>query len=51
MNKKLQKHDYTTKSKLVEEIIQIWFYNEELQNLCYKLVDSMLTRVAMLIKP
>ena len=49
IKKRLQKYDCTTKSKLIEGIIQIWYHDEELQNLCSKLVDSMPTRVAMLI--
>ena len=49
IKKRLQKYDCTTKSKLIEGIIQIWYHDEELQNLCSKLVDSMSTRVAMLI--
>ena len=49
IKKRLQKYDCTTKSKLIEGIIQIWYHDEELQNLCSKLVDSMPIRVAMLI--
>jgi len=47
--KRLQRHDCTNKSKLIEGIIQIWYHDEQLQNLCSNLVDSMSTRVAMLI--
>jgi len=47
--KRLQRYDCTTKSKLKEWIIQIWYHDEELQNLCSNLVNSMPTRVAMLI--
>jgi len=47
--KKLRKYDCTTKSNLIEGIIQIWYHDEELQNICSNLVDSTPARVAMLI--
>jgi len=48
--KRLQNYESTTKVKLIEGIIQIWYHDEELKNFCSKLVDSMPTRVAMIIK-
>jgi len=46
LKKRLQKYDCTTKSKLIEGIIQIWYHDEELQNLCSNVLHSMPTRVA-----
>jgi len=50
IKKRLQKYDCTAISKLIEGIIQIWYHDEELQNLCSVLIDSIPTRVSMLIK-
>jgi len=47
--KRLQKYDCSTKSKVIEGIILVWYQDEELHNLCSNLVDSMPTRVAVFI--
>ena len=38
---RLRNKDCTTKIKLIEEIIQLWYIDEEIQSDCKKLVDSM----------
>ena len=50
VKKRLQKRDCSTKIKLIQAIIQIWHHDEELQNICSNLVDSMPTRISKLIK-
>ena len=47
---RLQKMDCTTKTKLVEAVIQVWFRDEAITNNCKKLVDSMPRRVQEVIK-
>ena len=50
VKKRLQKCNCLTKSKLIEGIIQIWHFDEELRSICSNLVDSMPTRISQLIK-
>lgn len=47
---RLQKMDCTTKTKLVEAVIQVWFRDEAITNNCKKLVDSMPRRIQEVIK-
>ena len=50
VKKHLEKCDCSTITKLTEAIIRIWHHNEELQNICSNLVDSMPTRISKMIK-
>ena len=42
---RLRNKDCTTKIKLIEAIIQLWYRDEQIQSDCKKLVDSMPKRV------
>jgi len=44
VKKRLRKHDCTTKIKLIEAILQIWFHDPEIKNMC-SIVYSMPNRV------
>ena len=46
----LLKKDCTTKDKLIEAIIDVWFRDQEIAENCQKLVESMPRRVTELIK-
>lgn len=46
---RLRKIDCTTKIKLIEAVIQIWFWDQQIIESCKKL-DSMLKRVQEVIK-
>lgn len=46
----LRSKDYTTKIKLNESIIQIWYHDEEIAGRCKQLVEFMPNRVKELIK-
>ena len=48
IKKRLQKSDCSAKTKLKEATIRTW-YHDEVQNICSTLVDSMPTRISMLI--
>ena len=50
IKKRLQKCDCSTKTKLIEAIIQIWYHDKEIKDICSTLVDSMPTQISMLIK-
>lgn len=47
---RLRNRDCTVKEKLICAVIQVWYHDPEIQAMCQKLVDSMPTRVAMLLK-
>ena len=47
---RLENKDCTTKIKLIEAIIQLWYRDEQIQSDCKKLVDSMPKRVRDAIK-
>lgn len=47
---RLIKTDCTTMERLLRAVIQIWYHNEELGNMCLKLVEFMPKRAQMLIK-
>ena len=42
--------DFSTIPKLITTVIQSWFHDEELGNMCPKLVDSLLNQVSEVIK-
>ena len=42
--------DFSTIPKLITTVIQSWFHDEELGNMCQKLVDSMPKQVSEVIK-
>ena len=50
IKRKLSKYDCSTKTSLIETIIRIWYYDEELKKMCCNLVHSMPKRVSMIIK-
>lgn len=47
---RLRKIDCTTKTKLIEAVIQLWFRDTQISENCKKLVDSMPNRVKQIIK-
>ena len=47
---RLRGEDCTTKTKLIEAIIRIWFTDSEIKEKCLKLVDSMSNRVQQVLK-
>lgn len=47
---RLLKKDCTTKTKLIEAIIDVWYRDQEIAQNCQKLVESMPKRVKELIK-
>ena len=49
IKKRLQTSDCSTKTKLVKAIIRIWCHDDEVQNIRSTVVDSMPTRISMLI--
>lgn len=49
VKKKLRKHDCTTKTKLIEAILQTWFHDAEIKKMCSTLVHSMPNRVQSVI--
>jgi len=46
---RLRKYDCTTQVKLMEAVVQIWFHDQELRDMCSKLVQSMPNRVKRVI--
>ena len=48
--KRLRKFDCTTKTKLIEAVIQTWFHDVEIEAICENLVHSMTKRVKLVIK-
>ena len=50
IKKRFQKYDCSIKTKVTEAIIQIWYLDEEIKDICSTLVDSMPTQISMLIK-
>jgi len=49
IKKRLRRHDCTTKPKMIEAVIQIWFHDEEIKAMCRNLVLSMPTRIQSVI--
>ena len=47
---RLRTRDCTTKEKMICAVVQIWYHDAEIQEMCSKLVDSMQKRVALLLK-
>ena len=48
--KRLAERDCSTKNRLIEATIQIWYHDEEIKNICKKLIDSMPNRVKCVLK-
>ena len=46
---RLRKKDCTTKTKLIEAIIQVWHHDEQIRENCRNLIDSMPKRVLQVI--
>lgn len=49
LKNRLAKMDCTTKEKMITSAIQVWFHDEEVKNMCAKLVESMPRRVGEVI--
>lgn len=49
LKKRLAKMDCTTKEKMITNSIQVWFHDDEVMNMCNKLVESMPRRVGEVI--
>lgn len=47
---RLRTMDCTTKTKLIESVIAVWYREEKIQGICQSLVKSMPKRVQMLLK-
>lgn len=47
---RLQKMDCTTKVKMIEAVIQVWYRDEKIQENCKNLIDSMPKRVQAVMK-
>ena len=46
----LRKMDCPNKIKLIQAVIHVWFYNEEIKQICKKLVLSMKVRVKLALE-
>ena len=46
----LRKMDYTTKIKLIEAVIHVWFHDEKIKKICKTLVLSMKKRVKSVLE-
>ena len=47
---RLRKLDWTTKSKLIQFVIHVWFRDEEIKEICKKSILSMKNRVDLVLK-
>ena len=47
---RLRKKDCTTKTKLIESVINVWFHDDEIKNTSKKLVMSMKKRVDLVLQ-
>ena len=47
---RLRKMDCTTKIKLIEAVIHVWFHDEEIKKICKTLVLSMKKRVKSVLE-
>ena len=50
MKKEMRKNVISNKTKLIEELIRVWFRSPEIQENCKKLIHSMPERVQAVIK-
>jgi hypothetical protein len=50
VKKSLKKINITTKVQLIENLIQIWHHDDEIENKCSVLIESMPRRIELLIK-
>lgn len=48
--KRISKEDCTTKIAMINAVIKIWFHDEEVKNICKKLIESMPKRCEEVIK-
>lgn len=48
--KRIAKEDCTTKTSMINAVIKIWFHDEEIKNICKKLIESMPKRCEEVIK-
>ena len=48
--KRLTKYNCTTKQKVIEAIIQVWFHDNEAKEMCKTLIESMPNRIQLVIK-
>ena len=47
---RLRKLDWTTKNKLIQSVIHVWFHDEEIKEICKNLILSMKNRVDLVLK-
>jgi len=50
LKKRLAKQDCSSKTRLIEKTIQIWYHDEEIHRICKTLVDSMPNRIKYVLK-
>lgn len=50
MKRRIMGKDCSTMEKLICAVIQVWFHDEEVRNMCQKLVESMPSRITEVIK-
>lgn len=48
--RRMQKLDCSTKEKMISALIEVWFRNEEIKNICGKLVESMPDHISAVIR-
>ncbi|KAJ4440914.1 hypothetical protein ANN_10762 [Periplaneta americana] len=48
--RRMQKMDCSTKEKMISALIGVWFHDEEMKNICGKLVESMPNRLRAVIR-
>ena len=50
VKRRMCKRDCSTRQKMIEAVIQVWFHDPEIKNICKNLVNSMTKRVTEVIK-
>jgi transposase len=50
IKQRLRSRDCTTKTKVIEAVVSIWFHDDEIKKMCQTLVFSMPERVAMVLR-
>ena len=50
INNCLKNQDCTTKVKLIQSVVRIWFHDDKIKNLCKKLVLPMKKRVDLILQ-
>ena len=50
MKRRVKEHDCTTMTKLIEATVSVWYRDQEIKNMCEKLVISRPERIRQVIK-